>query len=105
MFRFLCLLLIMKHCIVYTKKKDATYILTSDLLDPRSGSGRIIIWKKDPVPAGSKFKKRIQIRFRPDLKYKKRSGSGRILAEILLDSDPVSFEKICFPLSTFFSFI
>ena len=47
----------MKHCIVYTKKKDATYILTSDLLDPRSGSGRIIIWKKDPVPAGSKFEK------------------------------------------------
>ena len=48
-----------------------------------SGSGRIV------------NKKKIRIRFRPDLNFN-GSGSGRILAEIWPDPDPVSLEKLFF---------
>ena len=51
---------------------------SSDLPDPRSGSGsgRILIWKKDPDPVLAGYL------------FKKRSGSGRILIW-KKDPDPV----------------
>ena len=67
-------------------------IKSSDLPDLRSGSGSG--WIR-PFFAW--------IRIRPDSKLKKRSGSGsgRILAEIWPDPDPVILKNVCFPPSAF----
>ena len=65
---------------------------------------KLVIYRiQDPVPdpaifyldpARSDFEKKIS-----------GSGSGRILAEIWPDPDPVNLEKLCFPPSAFFSLI
>ena len=63
----------------------------------------LVIYRiQDPDPADLAFF--FWIRIRPDTNFKKRSGSGRILADIWPDPDPVILERLCFPPSVFFQF-